>query len=68
MDALVGQGPSTGEAVDGLLAALEQQFVDEVGPSGAQTITLATAEEDPSVLDEQLALELVAAMTGDSAG
>ena len=52
----------------GVLTALEQHVLRRGAGHIGRASRSALAEEDPSVLDEQLALELVAAMTLACAG
>jgi hypothetical protein len=61
LDALIGMGQTAG-AVDEVLAALEQAFVEEVGIQQARAISLAVLAEHPELADDQVARGAVRAM------
>jgi len=54
-DALIGVGETAAGAIDEVLAAIEQAFVDEVGSKRAQSISVSVLNEHPELADEQLA-------------
>jgi hypothetical protein len=54
-DALIGVGPTAAGAIDEVLAAIEQAFVEEVGSKRARSIAASVLAERPELADEQLA-------------
>jgi hypothetical protein len=54
-DALIGVGKTAAGAIDEVLAAIEQAFVDEVGSTRARSIAVAVLTEHPELADEQVA-------------
>jgi hypothetical protein len=61
-DALVGVGQTAAGAVDQVLAAVEQAFVQEVGVQRARAIAGSVLAEHPELADEQLARGAVRSM------
>jgi hypothetical protein len=54
-DALIGVGQTAAGAIDQVLAAIEQAFVEEVGSRRARSIAASVLTERPELADEQLA-------------
>ena len=54
-EVLIGTGPTAAGAVDEVLGAVEQVFVDEVGAARARAIAVSVFTEHPGLADEQLA-------------
>jgi hypothetical protein len=61
-DALIGAGKTAAGAIDEVLAAIEQAFVDEVGSTRARSISVAMLTEHPELADEQVAREALSMM------
>jgi len=61
-DALIGVGETAAGAIDEVLAAIEQAFVDEVGSKRARSIAVSMLTERPELADEQLALGALSMM------
>jgi hypothetical protein len=61
-DALIGAGETAAGAIDEVLAAIEQAFVDEVGSKRARSIAASVLTEHPELADEQLALGALSTM------
>jgi hypothetical protein len=61
-DALIGVGQTPAGAVDQVLQAVEQAFVEEVGIQRARAISVAVLAEHPELADEQVARGAVRAM------
>jgi hypothetical protein len=61
-DALIGVGQTAAGAVDEVLGAVEQAFVEEVGIQRARAISVAVLAEHPELADEQVARGAVRAM------
>jgi hypothetical protein len=61
-DALIGVGQTPAGAVDQVLQAVEQAFVEEVGIQRARAISVAVLAEHPELADEQVARSVVRAM------
>jgi hypothetical protein len=61
-DALIGVGQTTAGAVEQVLQAVEQAFVEEVGIQRARAISVAVLAEHPELADEQVARGAVRAM------
>jgi hypothetical protein len=61
-DVLIGTGPTAAGAVDEVLGAVEQAFVDEVGIAQARAIAVSVFTEHPELADEQLARSAVRTM------
>jgi hypothetical protein len=54
-DVLIGRGPTAAAAVDEVLGAVEQAFVDEVGIAQVRAITESVFTDHPELMDEQVA-------------
>jgi hypothetical protein len=54
-DALIGVGETASAAIDEVLGAIEQAFVDEVGSERARSIAASVLTELPELADEQVA-------------
>jgi hypothetical protein len=61
-DGLIGVGQTLAGAVEQVLQAIEQAFVEEVGIQRAREISVAVLAEHPELADEQLARGAVRAM------
>jgi hypothetical protein len=61
-DALIGVGQTPAGAVDQVLQAVEQAFVEEVGIQRARAISVAVLAEHPELADAQVARGAVRAM------
>jgi hypothetical protein len=55
-DVLIGMGETAAGAIDEVLAAIEQAFVDEVGGKRARSISISALRDHPELADAQLAL------------
>jgi hypothetical protein len=61
-DVLIGMGESAAMAVDEVLAAIEQAFIEEVGGERAQSIAVSVLAEHPGLANERVASSAVRAM------
>jgi hypothetical protein len=61
-EVLIGVGGTAARAIDELLAAIEQAFVDEVGSKRARSIAVSVLTDHPGLADEQAALRAVRSM------
>jgi hypothetical protein len=61
-DVLIGTGASADKAVDEVLAAIEQAFIDEVGGERARSIAESVLAEHPRLADERVASSAVRAV------
>jgi hypothetical protein len=61
-DGLIGVGQTPAEAVEQVLQAIEQAFVEEVGIQRARETSVAVLAEHPELADDQVARGAVRAM------
>lgn len=61
-EVLIGVGGTAARAIEELLAAIEQAFVDEVGSKRARSITVSVLTDHPGLADEQVASRAVRSM------
>jgi hypothetical protein len=64
-EVLIGAGGTAARAMDELLAAIEQAFVDEVGSKRARSIALSVLTDHPGLADETVASKAVRSMVID---
>ncbi len=67
-EVLIGRGQTASGAIDEVLGAVEQAFVDEVGIERARSISVSVFTQHPELADEQLARGTVRTMVIEGPG